>query len=107
MTIISFKEDLKGNSKAQINMKVEYKGMECDFTSLSGGERQRISLAFTLALSEIFNSPLLLLDECTSNLDQESTSNIISSIKENYKGSLAILACHQVVTGIFDNTISL
>ena len=35
--------------------------MNCELKMLSGGEIQRIVLAFNLALSDMFNIPILLL----------------------------------------------
>ena len=86
---------------------MHYKGVESDLDSLSGGERQRVLLAFTMALAEIYKSPFLLLDECTSNLDQEFTETVINGIKDVYNGELVILIAHQVVTGKFDSILSL
>ena len=81
--------------------------MEADITTLSGGELSRVILAYTLALSEIFNSPLILLDECTSSLDQELTSVVMESIKNNFSNKLVLCICHQVVSGNFDRKICL
>jgi ABC-type transport system involved in cytochrome bd biosynthesis fused ATPase/permease subunit len=106
VTLQAFKHTKK-NTKAQINMDIEYKGMECDLQMLSGGEMSRIVLAYTLALAEMFNTPLLLLDECTASLDQETTNHVFDAIKEHFNGKLTIIVAHQVVTGIFDNTVNL
>ena len=103
----AFKQTKKNNNKAQINMEIEYKGMECELQMLSGGEMSRIVLAYTLALAEMFNTPLLLLDECTSSLDQETTTHVFDAIKEHFNGKLTIIVAHQVITGVFDNTINL
>ena len=97
----------KKNVKSQINVVVHYKGMESDLDSLSGGERQRVLLAFTMSLAEIYKSPFLLLDECTSNLDQELTETVIDGIRNTYNGELVILIAHQVITGKFDSILSL
>lgn len=106
VTLTAFKQTKK-QTKAQISMDIEYKGMECDLQMLSGGEMSRIVLAYTLALAEMFNTPLLLLDECTASLDQETTNHVFDSINEHFNGKLTIIVAHQVVTGIFDKTISL
>lgn len=103
----AFKQTKKNNNKAQINMEIEYKGMECELQMLSGGEMSRIVLAYTLALAEMFNTPLLLLDECTSSLDQETTTHVFDAIKEHFNGKLTIIVAHQVITGVFDKTINL
>ena len=102
----SFKETKKDN-KPQINIDIDYKCMETDLSSLSGGELSRVILAFTLALSEIFNSPILLLDESTASLDQESTTIVFDAIKENFKNKLVLIVAHQVVLGIFDKIIKI
>ena len=99
------KEECKKNIKPCINIEIEYKGMECDLNMLSGGELARIILAYTLALSEIFNTPLLMLDECTASLDQDLTSDVFETIKDNFKGKLVLIVAHQIITGTFDNVI--
>lgn len=101
-----FKETKK-QVKPTINVTVEYKGMEIELNMLSGGELSRVILAYTLALSEIFNTPLLLLDECTSSLDEELTNDVFSSIKEHFSEKNTLIIAHQVVTGTFDNVILL
>jgi len=101
-----FKE-VKNTSKPKINVEVDYKGMETDLTCLSGGELSRVILAYTLALAEMFNTPLLLLDECTSSLDQELTSTVFEGIREHFKGKLTLIIAHQVITGNFDKEIKL
>lgn len=101
-----FKETKK-TTKPQINVQIEYKGMEADLSMLSGGELSRVVLAYTLALAEMFNSPLLLLDECTSNLDEETTNVVFDCIKENFNGKMTLIIAHQVITGSFDKIINL
>ena len=104
--VLPFKTTKK-STKPQINLSVNYKGVDCDLNSLSGGELQRVIVAFNLALSEIFNLPFILLDECTSNLDQESTNIIVNGIKTNFENKNVIIIAHQVVSGIFDKVIKI
>jgi DNA repair exonuclease SbcCD ATPase subunit len=104
--LLAFKETKK-NSKPQINIEVNYKDMETDLNILSGGELTRVSLAFILGLSEIFNSKIILLDECTSSLDQELTNTVIDGIRKNFSDKLVIIIAHQVVSGVFDREIKL
>ena len=104
--LVPFKKTSK-TTKPQINIEIEYKGMEADLSMLSGGELSRVILAYTLALGEMFNTPLLLLDECTASLDQELTDTVFEGIKENFNGKLVLIIAHQVVTGKFDKTIYL
>jgi exonuclease SbcC len=100
-------QQTKESTKPKINIAIEYKGMEADMSMLSGGELSRVILAYTLALAEMFNTPLLLLDECTSSLDQELSGTVFDAIRENFNGKITLLIAHQVVTGTFDKVIQL
>jgi len=91
----------------QLCIGIDYKGMDADLSVLSGGELQRVVIAYNLALSELFAVPMVLLDECTSNLDQELTEIVVNGIKQNCKGKTMIMIAHQVVSGIFDNIIEI
>lgn len=106
VNIITFKK-VKKVSKPQIDIEIHYKGMECNINMLSGGELSRVVLAFTLALGEIFNIPLLLLDECTANLDESLTSDVFEAIKNNFHAKYIVVIAHQIVCGQFDNIIKL
>ena len=97
----------KKKRKPEVHITLDYKGRECDPSSLSGGELQRLILAFTLAFTERFNLPVLLLDECTSNLDQELTSEVVSVIKKYQHSRPILLVAHQVVSGMFDKVITI
>lgn len=108
--LVPFKEtkkEKKVEKKPQINLQIEYKGMEADINMLSGGELSRVILAFALALGEMFNTPIMLLDECTSSLDQELTGVVMDGIRENFNGNLVLLIAHQVVKGQFDKVIQI
>jgi len=102
--IKAFKQ-IKKHKKPQINIGITYKGVECDLQTLSDGELQRVKVAFTLALGEMYQTPFILLDECTSNLDQESTEIVVDGMRQ-YPGKIILIA-HQVVTGKFNNIINL
>ena len=101
-----FKET-KTAKKPQINVQVKYKGMDIDLNSLSGGERDRVYLAYTLALSEIFNTRLILLDECLSSLDQDNVYNVLHGMKETQQDRLILIIAHNFITGNFDRILEL
>ena len=88
-------------------MEIYYKNTECDISSLSGGELARVVLAFALSLSEMFNTPMLLLDESTASLDEETTAIVFESIKENMKDKPVLVIGHQIVQGIFDKILKI
>ena len=68
--------------------------------TLSGGEKQRIGIARAF----LHDSPMLLLDEPTSNLDSLNEGSILKSLKEESKGRTAVLVSHRESTmGIADD----
>ena len=109
--LVTFKESksgaTKGTKKPQINLEIEYKSMEADINMLSGGELSRVILAYSLALGEMFNTPLMLLDECTASLDQDLTGIVMDGIRENFTDTLVIIVAHQVVAGQFDLVVKI
>lgn len=96
-----------GKEKISLNFNLSYRQINGDLSYLSGGERDRVNLAFTLAFSEIINNRVLLLDECISSLDAETTSIVLENLKEKYKGKLVILVSHQANLGFFDKVIDI
>lgn len=67
--------------------------------TLSGGEKQRIGIARAF----LHDSPMLLLDEPTSNLDSLNEGIILKSLKEESKGRTVVLVSHRESTmGIAD-----
>lgn len=57
---------------------------------LSGGEKQRVAIARSMILT----SPILLLDEPTSSLDDQNAFEIMDLLKELSKKSLIIIVTH-------------
>ena len=93
-------------SRPQIKLEIDNQGTILDsIDHLSGGEGARIMLALTLALSEVYNNPVLLLDECTANLNEELVSVVLNTIKEHMPNKIVIVVAHQTVNGIFDKVI--
>ena len=67
--------------------------------TLSGGEKQRIGIARAF----LHDSPMLLLDEPTSNLDSLNEGIILKSLKEESRGRNVVLVSHRESTmGIAD-----
>lgn len=62
--------------------------------SLSGGEKQRISIAQAF----LKDSPVLIMDEITANLDYENEKAINKSLKELKKGKITLMIAHRLST---------
>lgn len=68
---------------------------------LSGGEKQRISIARAL----FKKTPIIIFDEATSMLDNETEEKIISILLESFKNATIILIAHRLSTVKSANTI--
>jgi len=64
-------------------------------TSLSGGQKQRVMLARALAL----NPRILLLDDFTARVDNETERKILKNVAENYPG-LTLVSVTQKISSI-------
>lgn len=72
--------------------------------SLSGGEIRRIGIARAL----LHNSPLILMDEPTESLDQQTEQQIIQLIKQTCKNKTLIMVTHRLTDNpLFDRVIAL
>ncbi len=73
-------------------------------TSLSGGQKQRIMLARALAL----NPKILLLDDFTARVDQQTEQKILRNVEKNYPG-LTLISVTQKINPIkaFDQIVLL
>ena len=63
-------------------------------SNLSGGQRQRIALARAF----MSNSPFILLDEVTANLDNDSEEKIKESLKALFTQRTSIIVAHRLST---------
>ncbi|MCR5848326.1 MAG: ABC transporter ATP-binding protein/permease [Lachnospiraceae bacterium] len=62
--------------------------------SLSGGEKQRISIARAI----MKNSPIIILDEATANVDPENEAELSKAIEELTKDKTIIMIAHRLKT---------
>ena len=63
-------------------------------TSLSGGEKQRISIARAI----MKDSPVIILDEATANVDPENEAELTKAIEELTKEKTIIMIAHRLKT---------
>ena len=62
--------------------------------NLSGGERQRISIARAI----MKDSPIIILDEATANVDPENERDLMTAIEELTKEKTVIMIAHRLKT---------
>jgi thiol reductant ABC exporter CydC subunit len=75
-----------------------------DGLKLSGGERQRVALA-RVFLKE---APVLILDEATANLDEDTESEVLASVRSFAEDRTMIVISHRpAVLGLADRVVRL
>jgi len=99
--------ELVSDKRPQVNTVINYKGNRIDPKSLSTGEYARVKLAFDLTFKEILGENIVMLDECTANLDQDLSTKIFNNIKSTFPSKTILVVAHQVVTGTFDHILNL
>lgn len=70
--------------------------------TLSGGQRQRMSLARAL----IRDTPILLLDEATANVDMQTETEILRDLFARMEGKTVIFVTHRVQTAALADQIA-
>ena len=101
---------LKSKDKeiSAINLELTCDGQVLDTLNeddLSGGQFSRLVLAFQLALSDMYNSPILMLDESLQGCDIATQEICISSIKEISDRKLVLMIEHHTQDYFFDEVI--
>jgi DNA repair exonuclease SbcCD ATPase subunit len=99
--------ELISDKRPQVNVVINYKGNAVDYKSLSTGEYARVKLAFDLTFKEILGESIIMLDECTANLDQDLSTKIFNKIRCTFPAKTILVVAHQVVTGTFDRIVRL
>lgn len=99
--------ELLSDKRPQVNIVINYKGNKVDYKSLSTGECSRIKLAFELTFKEILGEKIIMLDECTANLDQNLSINIFNKIKDTFPSKTILVVAHQCGGGTFSHVLNL
>ncbi len=103
---VTKKEEKKGSEgKPCINIKVNHNGEDCELSNLSGGEYDRCKVSFLLAFSSLTSSPIMMLDESVSSLNEELVTDILDVLKDQDK--LILVISHQAIKGEFEKVIEL
>lgn len=106
---LSMNKKLKsGNIVQKVNLVIDYRNCQnVDFDNFSGGEKTKISLALTIALNNISNCPLLLLDEIYGPLKPELREEVTKAIKAHSLYKTIICISHDNFNDAYDSVIDL
>ena len=75
--------------------------------NLSGGQRQRVAIAQALLSLDDPGKKVVLLDECTSNLDTYTEATILRNIWPLLEGKTVVLVTHRIeaIDGLVDEVV--
>ncbi len=84
------KKDIKKQVMSLIEQVDLYKYRNTKVSKLSGGQKQRVAIARALAM----NTPIILADEPTGNLDKKSSESVLKLLHDISKDKLVIVVTH-------------
>lgn len=105
--ISGFSVTQKGEERSKISIGVNHKGESAEFSDFSGGEKSRACLSFQLGLSEMFGSPLLMIDEGLEGVESEQKENCMSVVSSVAENKLVIVVEHGFRDSFFDYIINI
>jgi len=81
-----------------INLKFPEEAITKKPDELSGGMKQRVAFARSI----MKNSPVLLLDEPTKELDKDTLGSIVKTINEESQKRIVIVVTHDTIENLWD-----
>lgn len=108
--LLNTSKNQKGDEKAKLSLEIIHKGFEAgkNDEDLSGGEQDRIALSFQLAMSDLYASPILMVDEGFAGADVEKTLPIGLGVLKDYSASkLVFVIQHGAPEEFFDEVLEI
>lgn len=97
-----------GEERAKPGIKVTHKGSNPKGTgSFSGGEKMRLALGFQLGLSDMYHSPLLMIDEALAWLGLEDKERCLETLRPLAEKRLILVVEHGLPDSSVDQVVSL
>lgn len=96
----------KKECKPEVNLTISYKGIEYDSVNqMSGGEGDRVSLALTIALNKLSRSPILMLDEVLSSVDNETKDDSVTCLSTLLSDKYVLSVDHGGTEGVYSSVV--
>lgn len=106
--IDSFAKTAKGEERSRFGTDIYHKGCKVKkLNDLSGGEISRAVLAFQLGLSDIYDSPILMIDEGFKGLEVIDRAKCMNILSEVAQRKLVVVVEHNIEDHYFDKVIEL
>lgn len=95
----------KEERRAKMGIRIVHRGLEMSLDDFSGGAENRAILCAQLAISDLQNSPLLLLDESLTGSHADLRDEILDHLRTVAQTKLILLVEHGVSDSSFDDVI--
>lgn len=108
--ILNTTKNQKGDEKAKLSLEIIHKGFEAgkNDEELSGGEQDRIALSFQLAMSDLYSSPILMVDEGFVGADVEKTLHYGLQVLKDYStDKIVFVIQHGAPEEFFDEIVNI
>jgi len=96
-----------GNVQPKISLDITHRGLPMGIDNFSGGAYNRVVLAYQLGISDVYNLPLLLLDEPLNGVHQSLKRECYELLREASSKKLIIVIDHEVDNDIFDEVVKI
>ena len=109
-TLVPFKKlKSKDETVDKISLEVYFNGTKLsDYNDdLSGGQRTRLRAAFNLAMCDLYNSPILILDEAFSGVDINTIMDCLAAIHPISQRKLVLVIEHGASGYEYDKVINI
>lgn len=106
ISLNTHKELKNSKIKLQVNIQIFYRNTIYEFPEVSPGEQDRISIALTLAISKLSNSPFIFIDETLKFVEENLREKILELIKEQFKNKTIIHVSHSCIEGLHDEILT-
>jgi DNA repair exonuclease SbcCD ATPase subunit len=108
INLSNFTTTKKGDERAKIGVNVFHKGVDgVGMKEFSGGEVTRACLAFQLGLSDLYSSPILMIDEGLTGLEDGLRDECMEVIRTASENKLVIVIEHGANESIFDEILEM
>ena len=97
----------KDERRAKMGLKIIHRGLEMSLDDFSGGAENRATLATQLAISDLFGSPILMLDEALTGSHPDLRDSILDHLRTVGQSKLVLVVEHGVSDSLFDDVIYL
>jgi len=104
----NFSTTTKGEERARMGVEIYHKGHKVKrIKPFSGGEKSRSCLSFQLGLSEMYQSPILIVDEGFTGVDEDTKTACFNVLRSVSQDKLILVVEHGAPESFFDEVIEL